>query len=161
VQLPERVVFTIFAKNIICMGLIYAAIEIINAEDRAVANRGYIKESEIRRTNLEAMVGSGAYMLAINEEIKMQLGLREVDKKLAVLADGTTVHLPVVGPVEIRFSNRKTITTAMVLPGNAEVLLGAIPMEDMDVIIDPLKQQLIVHPERPYIPKMSLKYFGN
>jgi hypothetical protein len=79
------------------------------------------------------------------------------DKKLAALADGTTVHLPVVGPVEIRFSNRKTNVMAMVLPGNSEVLLGAIPMEDMDVIIDPLKQQLIVHPERPYIPKMSLK----
>jgi hypothetical protein len=45
----------------------------------------------------------------------------------------------------------------MVLPGNSEVLLGAIPMEDMDVIIDPLMQQLIVHPERPYIPKMPLK----
>ncbi len=139
------------------MGLIYATIEIINAEDMAVANRGYIKESEIRRTQVKAMVDSGAYMLAINEDIQLQLGLRKADSKLAVLADGTTVHLPVVGPVEVHFENRKTNVMAIVLPGNAEVLLGAIPMEDMDVIIDPLKQQLIVHPERPYIPKMSLK----
>lgn len=139
------------------MGLIFAEIEIINSEDIAVANRGYIKESEIRKTRVKAMVDSGAYMLAINEEIKLQLGLREVDKKLASLADGTTIHLAVVGPVEIRFENRKTNVMAMVLPGNSEVLLGAIPMEDMDVIIDPLKQQLTVHPERPYIPKMSLK----
>jgi len=139
------------------MGLVYAAIEIINAGDIEVANRGYIKEIEIRRTNVRAMVDSGAYMLAINEDIKLQLGLRQVDKKLATLADGSTIHLPVVGPVEIRFSNRKTNVMAMVLPGNEEVLLGAIPMEDMDVIIDPLKQQLIVHPERPYIPKMSMK----
>ncbi|MFM8742914.1 MAG: hypothetical protein ACKODM_06255, partial [Cytophagales bacterium] len=92
-----------------------------------------------------------------NEEISLQLGLRVADKKLAVLADGATIQLPVVGPVEIRFANRKTNVMAMVLPGNSEVLLGAIPMEDMDVIIDPLKQELIVHPERPYTPKMSLK----
>ncbi len=139
------------------MGLVYAEIEIINAGDVEVAHRGYIKESEVRRTHVKAMVDSGAYMLAINEEIKLQLGLHEVDKKLATLADGSTIYLEVVGPVEVRFSNRKTNVMAMVLPGNAEVLLGAIPMEDMDVIIDPLKQQLMVHPDRPYIPKTSLK----
>lgn len=139
------------------MGLIFAEIEIINSEDMAAANRGHIKESEIRRIHIKAMVDNGAYMLAINEEIKLQLGLREVDKKLASLADGTTIHLAVVGPVEIRFANRKTNVMAMVLPGNAEVVLGAFPMEDMDLIIDPLKQQLIVHPWRPYIPKISLK----
>ena len=139
------------------MGLVYADIELINAEDTAVAERGFIDQSEIRRTKVSAMVESGAYMLAINEEIKLQLGLRVVDRKLAGLADGTTIGLEVVGPIEIRFKNRKSITTAMVLPGNSEVLLGAIPMEDMDVIIDPLRQELLVHPERPYIPKMSLK----
>ncbi|MBX7182008.1 MAG: hypothetical protein K1X82_07850 [Bacteroidia bacterium] len=139
------------------MGLVYADIELINAEDTAVAERGFIDQSEIRRTKVSAIVDSGAYMLAINEEIKLQLGLRVVDRKLAGLADGTTIGLEVVGPIEIRFKNRKSITTAMVLPGNSEVLLGAIPMEDMDVIIDPLRQELLVHPERPYIPKMSLK----
>ena len=139
------------------IGLVYADIELINAEDTAVAERGFIDQSEIRRTKVSAMVDGGAYMLAINEEIKLQLGLRVVDRKLAGLADGTTIGLEVVGPIEIRFKNRKSITTAMVLPGNSEVLLGAIPMEDMDVIIDPLRQELLVHPERPYIPKMSLK----
>ena len=48
----------------------------------------------------------------------------------------------------------------MVLPGNAQVLLGSIPMEDLDVIIDPLKQELTVHPERPYIPKTILKFLN-
>jgi len=139
------------------MGLVYAEIELINTSDTEVAERGYIDKSEIRRTTVSAMVDRGAYMLAINEEIKLQLGLRVVDRKLAGLADGTTIGLEVVGPIEIRFKNRKCITTAMVLPGNSEVLLGAIPMEDMDVIIDPLQQQLLVHPDRPYIPKMSLK----
>lgn len=139
------------------MGLVYADIELINAGDRAVAERGFIDQSEIRRTKVSAKVDRCAYKLAINEEIKLQLGLRVVDRKLAGLADGTTIGLEVVGPIEIRFKNRKSITTAMVLPGNSEVLLGTIPMEDMDVIIDPLKQELLVHPKRLYIPKMSLK----
>jgi clan AA aspartic protease len=139
------------------MGLIYADIEIINAGDMEVARRGYINEVDVRKTSVKAMVDRGAYMLAINENIATQLGLVAVDKKLASLADGSTITLEVVGPVEIRFANRKTNVMAMVLPGDSEVLLGAIPMEDMDVIIDLLKQQLIVHPDRPYIPKMALK----
>jgi hypothetical protein len=45
----------------------------------------------------------------------------------------------------------------MVLPGNCEVLLGAIPMEDMDVIIHPQRQELLVNPEHPYMAQMKLK----
>ena len=96
-------------------------------------------------------------MLAFNRNISEQLGLKKVDEKLAEMADGRKVKLDVVGPVEIRFENRKSITTAMILPGDAEALLGAIPMEDMDVIIDPLDQKMKVHPDRPFMPKMSLK----
>ena len=63
----------------------------------------------------------------------------------------------IVGPVELRFKNRQTTVRAMVLPGDAEVLLGAIPMEDMDVLIHPLRQELIVNPEHPYFAVTKLK----
>ena len=103
------------------------------------------------------LVDSGAYMLAITESIKNQLNLQKVDEKLAELADGSQKLLEVVGPVDIKFENRSTTARAMVLPGGSEVLLGSIPMEDMDVLIDPKQQKLVVNPETPYIPKMSLK----
>ena len=45
----------------------------------------------------------------------------------------------------------------MVLSGDNEILLGAIPLEDMDVLIDPLRQELIVNPDHPYYAQMSLK----
>ena len=45
----------------------------------------------------------------------------------------------------------------MVLPGNEEVLLGAIPMEEMDLLIHPSKEELIVNPEHPLKPQMTLK----
>jgi len=97
-------------------------------------------------------------MLAINQSIKAQLNLQTVDEQIAELADGTQIRLEVVGPVEIHFENRRAMVDAMVLPGEAEVLLGAIPMEEMDVMVDPKQQQLIVNPASPYITKKSLKW---
>jgi clan AA aspartic protease len=102
-------------------------------------------------------VDSGAYRLAIHETIRSQLDLPKVDEQLAEMADATRVHLDVVEPVEVRFANRRANVDAMVLPGDSEVLLGAIPMEDLDVLIDPKRQQLIVNPESPEIARKSLK----
>lgn len=78
------------------------------------------------------------YMLAINESIKLQLDLPKLEEQIAELADGSKLKLEIVGPVEVRFENRSTTCRAMVLSGDTEVLLGAIPVEDMDVLIDPL-----------------------
>jgi len=65
--------------------------------------------------------------------------------------------MDVVDNVEVRFRNRATTCRAMVLHGNSEPLLGAIPLEDMDVIIHPLLQELIVNPDHPYFAQMKLK----
>ena len=139
------------------MGLVHADIKLINGNDLALLDAGYLKSEEVRELEVRALVDSGAYMLAINEIIKTQMGLKVVEKRPAELADGTVIDLEVVGPVEVRFKNRQTTVRAMVLPGDAEVLLGAIPMEDMDVLIDPKKQELIVNPQHPMRPQMSLK----
>lgn len=139
------------------MGLVYATIELINSDDLALQRRGYMAEDQVRRMTVETLVDSGAESLAINENIKVQLGLQSIDTRAAQLADGTMLELEVVGPVDIRFANRSTTTRAMVLPGDAESLLGAIPMEDMDVIIDPRQGRLIVNPEHPYMVQHSLK----
>lgn len=139
------------------MGLVYAELELISSDDLALHRRGYLPENQIKRTKVNALVDSGAYMLAINEHIKTQLDLPVLDEQIAELADGQRVKLPIVGPVEVRFKNRATSVRAMVLPGDAEVLLGSIPMEDMDVLVDPKQQQLIVNPENPYYAKKPLK----
>lgn len=104
-----------------------------------------------------ALVDTGSYMLAINENIQEQLQLPIVEKRMAQLADGSIVTCDVVAPVELRFRNRQTTCGAMVLPGDSEVLLGAIPLEDMDVLIHPLRQELIVNPDHPYFAQMKMK----
>jgi len=139
------------------MGLTYAEIELANAGEIYLAQKGYIIPESIKKVTVKALVDSGAYMLAINESIKLQLDLPKLEEQIAELADGSKLKLEIVGPVEIRFENRSTTCRAMVLPGDTEVLLGAIPLEDMDVLIDPRQQRLIVNPASPYLAKKSLK----
>ena len=139
------------------MGLVYAEIELINGGDLEMARRHIIGQEEVKRMTVNALVDTGSYMLCINENIQEQLQLPVVEKRKAQLANGEIVQCDVVAPVELRFKNRATTCRAMVLPGNNEVLLGAIPLEDMDVLIHPLRQELIVNPEHPYFAQMKLK----
>jgi len=139
------------------MGLIYSDIELINSDDLALVRRGYLKESEVRKMKVKALIDSGAMMLSVNETIKVQLGLPILDRQMGELADGSKQSFEIVGPVDIRFTNRQTTVRAVVLPGEAEPLLGSIPVEDMDVLIDPRGQRLIVNPSNPYLAKKSLK----
>jgi clan AA aspartic protease len=139
------------------MGLTYAEIEIANAGEIYLAQKGYILPENVKKITVKALVDSGAYMLAINESIKRPLDLPKLEEQIAELADGSKLKLEIVGPVEVRFENRSTTCRAMVLSGDTEVLLGAIPLEDMDVLIDPRQQRLIVNPASPYLAKKSLK----
>ena len=139
------------------MGLVYAEIELINGGDLEMARRNIIGQEEVKRMTVTALVDTGSYMLCINENIQEQLQLPVVEKRKAQLANGEIVQCDVVAPVELRFKNRATTCRAMVLPGNNEVLLGAIPFEDMDVLIHPLRQELIVNPDHPYFAQMKLK----
>jgi clan AA aspartic protease len=139
------------------MGLVYTEIELISGDDLALHRRGYIKEEDIKRLKVNALVDSGAEMLAINEQVKDYLNLFVLDTQRAELADGSKVELEIVGPVEIRFANRRASVDAIVLPGDVQILLGAIPMEEMDVLVDTKRQQLIVNPEHPDKPEKLLK----
>jgi clan AA aspartic protease len=139
------------------MGLIYADIELINGDDMALARRHYLGEEDIKRMHVSMLVDTGAYNLCINETIQQQLQLPIIEKRTAETADGRVVEMDVVANVEVRFRNRTTNCRAMVLPGDSEPLLGAIPLEDMDVLIHPSRQELIVNPDHPYYAQMKLK----
>jgi clan AA aspartic protease len=139
------------------MGLVYADIELIRADDLALYRHGILPEDQIKHMRVSALVGSGAYMLCINDRIKAQLDLRVIEEQNVRLADDTEMKVEVVGPVEIRFENRRATVDAYVIPGNAEPLLGVIPIEDLDVVIDPKQQRLIVNPESPYIARKHMK----
>jgi clan AA aspartic protease len=97
--------------------------------------------------DVSALADSGAVHLCIPEHLALQLQLSVRERRQVVLADGHCRSVPYVGPVEVRFGNRRCFTGAMVL-GN-EVLLGAIPMEDMDLVLQPQMQSVEVNPDSP------------
>jgi clan AA aspartic protease len=139
------------------MGLIYAEIDLINGRDLILARENKIGEEEIRRIPVTMLVDAGSYMLMINENIQEVLQLPVVERRRGVLANGQVVECDVVSPVELRFKNRQTTCRAMVMPGDAEPLLGAIPLEDLDVVIHAQRQELIVNPDYPDMASTYLK----
>jgi clan AA aspartic protease len=139
------------------MGLVYADIELINAGDLEMVRRHLMDQDEVKHMHINMLVDTGAYNLCINETIQEQLSLPFIEKRKAQLANGHVEEYDIVGPLVVKFKNRRTVCNAMVLQGDSEPLLGAIPLEDMDVLIHPLRQELIVNPEHPYFAQMKLK----
>jgi clan AA aspartic protease len=138
------------------MGFVYAEIELTNEGDLAFRRRGWAAEEEIRRMTTTALVDSGCLDLVINEDIKQRLGLPVLERRFVRLADETQLEVDMVGPVEVRFQNRSTTVRAVVLPTTEHVLLGAIPLEGLDVFIDPAKERLVVNPDSPDTPTSQI-----
>lgn len=120
------------------MGLINAKIILINP-----------RIEKIKPLEVDALVDSGAVHLCIPEHIQIQLKLKEIDKKEVILADGERKLVPYVGPIQIKFKNRTGFAGALVM--GDQILLGAIPMEDMDLVIIPKERILAVNPDSPNI----------
>jgi clan AA aspartic protease len=108
------------------------------------------REDALLPMQVSALVDSGAYWLCIPEHVAMQLHLQKHEEREVTLADGKKHLVPYMGPLQISFANRTSFSGALVF--GDEVLLGAIPMEDMDVVISPLHQKLMVNPQNPNIP---------
>lgn len=107
------------------------------------------RKPELNPIESDALADSGAVHLCIPDHIKIQLELDEIDKKEVTLADGSRKLVSYVGPIEIRFKNRVGFTGALVM--DDQVLLGAIPMEDMDLVIIPKTRTIDVNPSSPNI----------
>lgn len=139
------------------MGNVRAEIELINADDLALVRRNKLGNDEIKHMIVSMLVDTCAYMMSINETIQEQMQLPFIEKRKAVLANGSIEEYDVVGPIVVKFKNRTATCNAFVLKGDTEPLLGAIPMEEMDVLIHPLRQELIVNPEHPYFAQLKMK----
>jgi hypothetical protein len=124
------------------MGIVRTEITLKNDADVTNVRRGYIKEPEIRQTVVEAVVDTGALNLVINEQLRQQLGLGIVGSKDATLANGVKETVKIAETVEVHWKNRFMTCQPWVV-GSGNILLGAIPLENMDLIVDPSAQQLV------------------
>lgn len=113
------------------------------------------RENKLGALTVDALVDTGALMLCIPEHIKIQLKLEELEKREVTTADGKKQGVPYVGPVLVRFKNRSCFVGALVL--GDEVLLGAVPMEDMDLIVSPAHKTVVINPDSPNFPHALVK----
>jgi clan AA aspartic protease len=116
------------------------------------------REPALNKIVVRAMVDTGALTLCIPEHVCLQLKLEEAEKREITTADGRKSLLPYVGPVKIQFQNRSAFIGALVL--GDEVLLGSVPMEDMDLVVSPSRRELTVNPESPDIARAMVKSAG-
>lgn len=100
--------------------------------------------------SVSALADTGALHLCIPEHVALQLQLEEQDKREVTIADGTNHLVSYVGPLIVRYANRTCFTGAMVL--GEEIRLGAIPMEDMDLVVRPATCDVVPNPLNPNIP---------
>ncbi len=118
-----------------------------------------VLESTFRNRKIDArvLVDTGAVFMVIPEHIALQLGfdIEELSTREVVLADGARKKVPMVGPLRVHFGDRFCDLSALVF-GN-EPLMGAVPMEMMDLVVNPASQNVTVNPESPYIPTALAK----
>jgi clan AA aspartic protease len=124
------------------MGTVYEPITLKNAIDVGNVKRGYITEAQVHEISLMAMVDTGAGTLVINEELRQQLGLEVRGLRRAAFANEAKEICAVTDPVEVHWKDRFMTCQALVVSGAKEVLLGAIPLEDMDLMVDMVNRKL-------------------
>jgi clan AA aspartic protease len=126
------------------MGLTYSKITLSNP-----------RLPELNGIELNSLVDIGALMLCIPQTVALQLELEELDKRPVTIADGTSHQVPYVGPVRVDFENRFCFVGALII--GDETLLGAVPMEDMDLVVHPATQKLMPNPLHPNKPSYTIK----
>ncbi len=126
------------------MGLTYSKIKLSNP-----------RNASLLPVELDALVDTGALMLCIPQSVAYQLELEELDKRPVTIADGSSHQVPYVGPIRVDFENRFCFVGALVI--GDETLLGAVPMEDMDLIVHPASQKLMANPLHPNKPSYTIK----
>ncbi|MEO5342232.1 MAG: clan AA aspartic protease [Gammaproteobacteria bacterium SHHR-1] len=110
---------------------------------------------ELEPVSIDALADTGAVHLCIPSHIQIQLKLEEIDKKEVTLADGSQRLVPYVGPIELRYKNRVGFAGALVM--GDQPLLGAIPMEDMDLVVVPKTREVILNPSSPNVASSIAK----
>lgn len=126
------------------MGLIRAEIELANPT-----------KPDLRPLVVEALVDTDAMTICIPEHVAVQLGLQTIETREVTTADEKSDVVPYVGPIRIRFQNRTSFTGALVIGDT--VLLGTVPMEDMDLVVSPAAETIVVNPKSPNIPSALVK----
>ncbi len=116
------------------------------------------RRQELTPITVRALADTGALTLCIPEHIAVQLQLEAETMREVSVSDGRSVSVPHAGPVQVSFGDRLCYVGALV-PGD-EVLLGSVPMADMDLIVNPGRKEVTVDPVSPNLPHARVKWMS-
>ncbi|MEO6725217.1 MAG: retroviral-like aspartic protease family protein [Blastocatellia bacterium] len=136
------------------MGEVITEIGLENTSDRENFRRDLIPENQIRSLKTAAVVDTGARMLMLPQDMVERLGLRELRKAIVTYADGRKEERIVAGTVTVQVGEREAEVPCIVGPPAGEVLLGQVPIEIMDLVVDCAQQTIGPRPESPFLPMM-------
>ena len=138
------------------MGHVNTQITLKNIDDVKQAKKGNLPENKIRQATVDVMVDTGATMLVINKLLFQQLGLDVMGERRITLANDTKEMCKLTEPVEINWGNRSVAMSAIVREDASDFLLGVLPLEGMDLMVDTVNQKLVgVHGDDPiYLAKL-------
>jgi predicted aspartyl protease len=125
------------------MSTFYTEITLENPVDAGNARRGIIEKSAVRRLTVSALVDTGAWTLVINEETRAKLGLDILYTDTSEVANGATATGSVTEAVNIYWKDRQTACNAFVLANETKVLFGALPLEGMDLMVNPKAEEIV------------------
>ena len=125
------------------MGHVNTQITLKNVDDVKQARKGNLPENKIRQATIDVMVDTGATMLVINEQLFGQLGLDVMGEREITFANDARETCKLTEPVEINWENRSIAMPAIVIEDASDFLLGVLPLEGMDLMVDTVHQRLI------------------
>ena len=140
------------------MGRIMTRVKIANSTDVEIVGRGLMTPNEVRRVEIDALVDTGATMLALPEDVVRQLGAPSLGIRKVRDARGIVIEVEWVGNLRIEILGREMTTDALILPAGATPLIGQIPLEALDLVVDPKSRELRVNPESPDVPLLDLMH---
>jgi clan AA aspartic protease len=117
--------------------------EVANHEDVVEVRKGHLAPDRVRRAKISGVVDTGATRLVLPRALVNQLGLPQAGKTTVQFADGRKAERAIVGDVEIELLGRTSVFTAIVEPKRVEALIGAIVLEELDLLADCTRRRLI------------------
>ena len=118
-----------------------------NSMDAEMAARGLIAAEAVRKMTIDALVDTGAVTMVIPEDVAKALGLSVIQVHTVTLADGNKRQLPTMGPLRIEILGRQMLCDAYVTPAGTTPLVGQIPLEYLDLVVDPNTREVRVFSE--------------
>jgi clan AA aspartic protease len=131
-------------------------ITLTNSYDEEDVTRGHRKAVDVRSTEIEALVDTCATMMVLPADAVARLGLLPAGYRKVRYADGRVAEVPWVSGIRITILGRDTVINALVEAAGTTPLIGQIPLEELDLLVDPKSRQLRVNPASPDAPLLDL-----